>query len=204
MCLSWSYSIYKSCATRVWERIILEGASVWPHVVAFIFLKGLCVLHEGNTEFGVHTRGTEQEEISSLCSRSEKFTLFRGFISLILSIQKLRLCHWICPLLLPLGHCFSCEVTYRLEKAFYLLRRWNLETGSLQKMPNLLPWEFLNQVRKISFREELSTFCPGTEALSGILHFTMFALPQSPCFFLSSQFFRISLPPLIFCTQPYW
>lgn len=140
------------CVTRSLERINTGRSIGMTPCGAFHILKRtVCTSWRKYRVWGTYKRnrtGINQFTLLSLW----KFTLSRGLISLILSIQKLRLCHWIHPLLLRLGHCFSCEVSYRLEKAFYRLRRRNLETGSLQKMPNLPPWEFLNQVRKISLR----------------------------------------------------
>lgn len=98
--------------------------------------------------------------------------------------------------------CFNHEVSCRLETPFYLLRRWNIETNSLQKMLNLLPWECLNQVRKISSREEQRTFCPGTEGLSNLPHFIVLALPQSPFLFKSTTFKENVALSLFFSTQP--
>lgn len=72
MCLSWSYILHKACGAGDGERIKAGRSSG-------LTLCGHFHIHKGTvTQFmkkmwtsGVHTRGTEQEDISSLCSHFE-------------------------------------------------------------------------------------------------------------------------------------
>lgn len=72
MHLSWSYILHKACAAGDEERLKAErNSDLTPcshsHILKGVvtqFIKEMWTLE-------VHTRGTGQEEISSLCSHSE-------------------------------------------------------------------------------------------------------------------------------------
>lgn len=197
-------SLYMLCVTRSLERINTGRSIGMTPCGAFHILKRtVCTSWRKYRVWGTYKRNRTGINQFTLLSLWKIHPFQRSHISNPIH-TKAQIVSLNPSSFVASGSLFQLWSELQTRKSFLSLKEakpWNRFPAEDAKPPAL---GIFKPGQKNFSQEELSTFCPGTEALSGILHFTMFALPQSPCFFLSSQFLGYPCPLSFFCTHPYW